>query len=121
MQKKEIKSGIYHQSMYINFVKHGVNALMKVYEEASVMQISEADNISRDLHNQASLLKCYLRFSLTFSYICFLLCIQGLLCEHWRVPEHIPSDVGVDGLVSALQTDWQPMLFIKEHFEICCR
>ena len=35
------------------------------------MQISEADNISRDLHNQASLLKCYLRFSLTFSYICF--------------------------------------------------
>ena len=71
VQKKEIKSGIYHQSMYINFVKHGVNALKKVYEEASVMQISEADNISCDLHNQASLLKCYLRFRLTFSYICF--------------------------------------------------
>ena len=35
------------------------------------MQISEADNIPRDLHNQASLFKCYLRFRLTFSYICF--------------------------------------------------
>ena len=35
------------------------------------MQISEADNIPRDLHNQASLLKCYLRFRLTFSYLCF--------------------------------------------------
>ena len=43
--------------MYINFVKRGVNALKKVYEEASLMQISEADNIPRDLHNQASLLK----------------------------------------------------------------
>ena len=57
--------------MYNNFVKRGVNALKKVYEEASLMQISEADNIPRDLHNQASLLKCYLRFRLTFSYICF--------------------------------------------------
>ena len=57
--------------MYIDFVKRGVNALKKVYVEASLMQISEADNISRDLHNQASLLKCYIRFRLTFSYICF--------------------------------------------------
>ena len=57
--------------MYINFVKRGVNALKKVYEEASLMRISEADNIPRDLHNEASLLKCYLRFRLTFSHICF--------------------------------------------------
>jgi len=35
------------------------------------MHISEADNIPRDLHNQASLIKCYLRFRLTFFDICF--------------------------------------------------
>ena len=56
MRKKEIKSGIHHESKYINFVKRGVDALKKVYEEASLMRISEADNIPHDLHNQASLL-----------------------------------------------------------------
>ena len=62
---------VYIINPHINFVKRGVNALKKVYEEASLIQISEADNNPRDLYNQASLLKCYLRFRLTFSYICF--------------------------------------------------
>ena len=44
------------------------------------MHISEADNIPRDLHNQASLLKCYLRFRLTFSYICFRVFFVSKVC-----------------------------------------
>ena len=52
--------------------------------------------------------------SIHLSHIFLILCHLGSLCEYRRVQEHVPSDVRIDRLWPALQTDGQPLLSIRE-------